>query len=109
MTYPTGDPRFNPPQPQRPQQPAGDATLQFDRAEYTAPPGAPGAPATAAQPQVAVTTCSGCQERLTGQYYAAGEHVLCPPCRDQILASMTGGSGTLRFFRALVFGVGAGL
>jgi hypothetical protein len=107
MTYPTGDPRSNPssPSPAAPQ-PSGDTPLQFDRAEYTTapPPVAPGAPATAAQPQAAVTTCSGCQERLTGQYYAAGEHVVCPPCRDQILASMTGGSGARRFFRAVVFG-----
>ena len=112
MTYPTGERPSNPQPTSTPTQPppAGDAALQFDRAEYVAPPGAgAGAGAAAAQPQAAVTTCSACQERLTGQYFAAGEHVLCPPCRDQVLASMTGGSGARRFFRALFFGLLAGI
>jgi hypothetical protein len=59
--------------------------------------------------QPAVTTCAACQNALTGNYYAAGEHVFCPPCRDQIIAAMTGGSAARRFTRAVVFGVLAGL
>jgi hypothetical protein len=78
--------------------------LQFDRAEFAG--AAPGEGGAAAQP--AVTTCAACQERLT-TYYAAGEHLFCPPCRDQILATMTGGSGAGRFFRAVLFGVLAGV
>src|SRR5688572_20140001 len=103
MTYPPGDPgRQTPMQtPPPPQAPAGDAPLQFDRAEF-------GAAGEGGTPQPAVTTCSACQSQLTS-YYAAGEHVVCPPCRDTILASMTGGSGARRFFRALFFGVLAGI
>ena len=79
--------------------------MQFDRAEFTAPP--PGAAGGTTQP--GVTTCAACQNPITGNYYAAGEHVFCPSCREQILASMTGGSAARRFFRAVVFGVLAGL
>jgi hypothetical protein len=84
--------------------------LQFDRAEFTPPPPPPGAGGEATMtPQPGVRTCAACQNALTGNYYAAGEHVFCPPCRDQILASMTGGSAARRLFRALAFGVLAGL
>src|SRR5687768_9121751 len=110
MTSPTGEPGTRTP-PASPST-AGDASLQFDRAEFTAPPppgaGDAGNAATTAAPP-GVTTCAACQNPLTGNYYAAGEHVFCPPCRDQILASMTGGSAARRFLRAVVFGVLAGL
>jgi MFS family permease len=103
MTYPPGEPGQQTPTqtPPPPQAPGGDAPLQFDRAEFGTGEGG-------AAPQPVVTTCSACQSQLTS-YYAAGEHVVCPPCRDQILASMTGGSGARRFLRALLFGVIAGL
>src|SRR5688500_3153619 len=107
MTSPTGDSGTTTPPPPPA---AGNAGLQFDRAEYTAPPaGAASGATTTAAPQPGVTTCAACQQPITGHYYAAGEHVFCPACREQILASLTGGSAAARFTRAVVFGTLAGL
>lgn len=105
MSYPSAPAPGNPPPTPTPpasavatqQHPSpDDASLQFDRADF----------GTTEQP--AASTCSACHQPITGTYYAAGEHVVCPGCRDQIRASMTGGSGGRRFFRALLFGVAAG-
>jgi hypothetical protein len=42
-------------------------------------------------------------------FYGAGELVVCPACREQIIAATSGGSAVRRFFRAALFGIGAGL
>lgn len=103
MTYPPA-PGNPPPVPTSssasappPEASRGEESLQFDRADY----------GTAEAPPA--SACSACQQPITGTYYAAGEHVICPPCRDEILASMTGGSGAGRFSRAVLFGLGAGI
>src|SRR4051812_45212367 len=50
------------------------------------------------------TTCSACHERLT-TFYTAGEFiVVCPACREQIVAMQSSRSATVRFFRAMLFG-----
>jgi hypothetical protein len=92
------NPPYPPPPPSAPEgltttAPAGG--LQFDTAEPTAGPAAP-------------PTCVGCNTPILDTYYAAGDKLVCPNCRDQYIASMTGGSGGSRFAKALVFGVVAG-
>ena len=50
------------------------------------------------------TTCSACHERLT-TYYTAGEFIIvCPACREQIVATQMSRSATWRFFRAVLIG-----
>lgn len=67
--------------------------LQFDKAET----GQTGAPA-----------CHGCNTPLAGQYFQAGEMMVCGPCSEGIRAHLAGtGSSGGRFMRALLLGVGA--
>jgi hypothetical protein len=80
-------------QPITPPPDSGDASLQFDRAEYTEPPPA--------------TLCSFCKRAIDSTYFEANGHLLCPSCRESVEASMTGGSKSKRFFKAGVFGFGA--
>ena len=61
-------------------------------------------PAEPAGNTAAATTCSACHERLT-TYYTAGEYiVVCPACREQILASQASRSAAGRFRCAALFG-----
>jgi hypothetical protein len=72
---------------------APDAPLQFERAEFTEPRAAP--------------QCKACERSITDTYFEVNGHLLCPSCRDTVAASLTGGSKSGRFFRALAFGTGA--
>ena len=68
------------------------------------------APQPAGPPdRTAATTCSACHERLT-TYYTAGEFiVVCPACREQIVATQSSRSAAGRFFRAAAFGAMAAM
>ncbi|MBN9681720.1 MULTISPECIES: hypothetical protein [unclassified Corallococcus] len=76
--------------------PASDeASLQFDRAEFTEAPSAP--------------KCSFCQRAIKSVYYDLNTRLLCPECREQVEAAMTGGSKSKRALKAAVFGFGAAI
>lgn len=90
--------------------------LQFDRVETTPPPMPPGGageaapvdygtPATAGGPAV----CAACGEPITDVYFEGNGKVVCPLCRDAVMASHTGGSGVGRLFKAAVYGILAGI
>ena len=70
--------------------------LQFDTVEPTTP-----ATTTA-------TTCVGCGRPITSTYFAIGNKIVCPNCREQILVPLPG-SATFRVAKATVLGLGAGL
>lgn len=71
------------------------APLQFEKAEFTgAPPGA---------------QCQVCAQPIAGEYFMLGEAAMCGPCKQQVSAAFTGGSGAARLMKASLFGVGAGL
>ncbi|WP_223639893.1 hypothetical protein [Corallococcus sp. EGB] len=76
--------------------PSDDAApLQFDRAEFTEAPPAP--------------KCSLCQRAIKSVYYDLNARLLCPDCRENVEAAMTGGSKVKRFLKASVFGFGAAI
>jgi hypothetical protein len=64
--------------------------LQFDHAEFTAPPQA--------------MACGVCTQPIANAYFELGQKVLCTSCRDTIMFRFTGGSGLGRFVRAALFG-----
>ncbi len=72
----------------------GAAPLQFDEAEY-------------AGPQGSAPTCAACKREIAEEYYSVNGAILCGPCRHNIAEAMEGGSGTVRFLRASLFGFGA--
>lgn len=89
--------------------------LQFDRVEPTAPP--PGAglgepiPTSATAPAPGapgMTVCGACNEAITDTYYEANGKVVCPRCREAVMAAQSGGSRTGRFLKATIYGVFAG-
>jgi hypothetical protein len=67
--------------------------LQFDRAEW-------GEAGTGG-------TCAACQSPIQGVYYQVNDQVLCESCRGSVESTLTGGSGTVRFLKAALFGVAA--
>jgi hypothetical protein len=76
-----------------------NAGLQFDRAEFS---------------EAKSLKCSTCAESIKNQFYQINGKDVCETCREHAEALMTGGSGSRRFIRALVFGsmagaVGAGI
>ena len=71
--------------------------LQFEEAEFAE--GQAGAP----------SACALCQTELTGSYYTVNGRPACDRCRTGLLAHFTGGSGCLRFSKAVVFGIVGGL
>ncbi|MBZ4333981.1 hypothetical protein [Corallococcus sp. AS-1-12] len=76
--------------------PASDeASLQFDRAEFAEAPAAP--------------KCSFCQRAIKSVYYDLNTRLLCPECREQVEAELTGGSKSKRALKAAVFGFGAAI
>jgi hypothetical protein len=83
-----------------PTPPAKPSDLQFDTAEPM--PAAPGAPASA-------THCVGCGQPIVDQYYAVGDKLVCPACRERYMATTTGGSRVARLARATLFGILTGL
>lgn len=83
-----------------------DDGLQFDRAEFEAPQGAP----PGEQPAASGPQCAFCGRVLTTTYWAVADQVSCGACRERWQEALTGGSGALRFARATVFGlIAAGL
>src|SRR5687768_10503240 len=72
---------------------ANDA-LQFDRAEFN---------------QNAAFPCAFCKTPIAGDYFQVNGQTSCPNCREQLNAAMSGGSKTLRAFRALAAGTAAGI
>lgn len=94
----------------------GTDDLQFDRVEPAAAPPTAGLgepiATTSAMPSPGtpgVTVCGACNEPITDTYYEANGKVVCPRCREAVMASQTGGSRTGRFLRATVYGVFAGI
>jgi hypothetical protein len=90
--------------------------LQFDRVESAAPPlpgtGEAVTPTPGASPMgtaPGVTVCGACGEPIADAYYEANGKIVCPRCREAVLASQAGGSGIARFFKATMFGVLAGI
>lgn len=87
-----------------PEQPSPvEEPLQFDVAEQpdagTGPTGVP---------------CTSCHVPVTGYYYQLNGHVLCVPCREQLVASLAAQGGIVGLLKAILFGtiaaaVGAGL
>ena len=53
-------------------------------------------------------TCVGCKRPIESTYFALADQVICPGCRDQVTAKPTG-NGFVRFLKAAVFGIVAGL
>lgn len=76
---------------------APESPLQFDAAE----------PSAAA---VESLSCAVCQRPITGSYHMANQAIVCAGCRGRLERETTGGSGTGRLARALLFGaVGAAI
>ena len=71
-----------------PPEPGG---LQFDHAEFEE--AAPSA-----------ITCAACKRPIVEQYFEINGTVVCEPCKDVIADRLRGGSGFVRFLRALLFG-----
>jgi hypothetical protein len=74
--------------------------LQFDKMEK---------PAVASAAPAQGPTCIACRQPIRDAYYAAGNKLICPRCRDNYVAGLTGGSQTARLAKATLFGIGAGL
>ena len=73
--------------------------LQFDTATFSG--------------EAPATTCSVCQQPITDVYFSANDKIVCPRCKEGIIAATAGGSRFVRFSSALFYGVlaaiGAGL
>ena len=87
--------------------------LQFDRAEAVPPPPAGvGEPVPAntgaAVPPPGVTACGACGEAISDVYFEANGKVVCPRCRDAVLAAQANGPGPMGFVFGIVLGIVAG-
>ena len=97
---------MNKPQPPQPQLASPDDRNEALQFEYVEPAAAADEAARAPQ----AMTCAACGQPITDTYYAAGDKVICPRCRDAHSASRTGGSRRAgRLLRRTVFGILAGL
>jgi hypothetical protein len=65
--------------------------LQFDHAEFEQAP-----PST--------VTCAACKRPISDQYFEINGTIVCEPCKDVINDRLRGGSGFVRFLRAVLFG-----
>jgi hypothetical protein len=83
----------------------GADDLQFDRAESAAPP--PAAQTAGAAP-AAATTCAVCHQSISDSYFEANGKIICPRCREMIMAHYSTGSPIGRFFKATALGIAAG-
>ena len=54
-------------------------------------------------------SCVVCHKPIEGTYFAAGDKLVCPICRDKYVAATSGGSRMMRLTRATLFGIVAGL
>lgn len=68
--------------------------LQFDKAEFEKAP--------------AAVTCAFCRQPIHGVYYQVGDKLTCERCRSELEVALAQGSGPARFFRAALYGIGAG-
>jgi len=68
--------------------------LQFDEAEFGGQ-------------EASGPSCAACKREIAEEYYSVNGAILCGHCRQNIAAAMEGGSGTGRFLRASLFGLGA--
>ena len=87
-----------------PASPDGTDELRFTHAEPV-----PGAPAQAGGSGAAAVNCVACAGTIADTYYAAGEQVVCPACRDRYVTESSGGSGVARLGTAAAMGIGAGV
>jgi len=96
-----------------PQQPSGADDLQFDRVESAVPAGVgepiPATSTASAAAPPGVTVCVACGEPISDTYFEANGKVVCPRCRDAVVARQTSGSAVGRFAKATLFGIGAGI
>src|SRR3954469_19696489 len=76
--------------------PPADQALQFDQAER---------PAAAASPRQGVV-CANCKKTLTGVYHMLNASIICSTCRQRLERELNGGSGSGRFAKALLYGLG---
>jgi hypothetical protein len=81
---------------QNPPESPADDDLQFDQAEYAA-----NVPAA--------VRCGTCEQEINDEYYEINGHTICDGCRKHISARFQGGSKLGRFFRAALYGSGAGV
>ena len=82
-------------EPNNPAEPVGP--MRFDTAEF----GSDSAPAAA-------LNCAAFQMPILGDYFEVNGKHSCPACKDGVVAYFTS-SRAAAFFRALVFGLGAGI
>ncbi len=75
-----------------PENPTG-SPLQFDAAE----------PATTAASGM---TCATCKKPLTGSYHMLNKLMICASCRGRLERQLRGGSGSARFLKATLYGLG---
>jgi len=66
-------------------------------------------PTPAAAEQIAHPQCVVCHQPIADQYYAVGDKLVCPPCRDNYDAAFKGGSRLGRLSLATLLGVVAAL
>jgi len=77
----------------------GEDELQFSSVE----------PISGAAGPAGVPHCVVCQRPIADTYYAAGDKLLCPACRDQYEAALNSGSKVGRLAAATALGIVAGL
>jgi hypothetical protein len=70
--------------------------LQFDHAEFE-------------QAASSTVTCAACKRPIVDQYFEINGTIVCESCKGVIATRLRGGSGFVRFARALVFGSGAAI
>lgn len=82
-----------------PSPPPHDDDLQFTTVE----------PVAAADQAAQGPACVACHRPIASTYYAVGDKLVCPDCRDRNAAALGGGSRFGRLSRATVFGIIAGV
>jgi hypothetical protein len=65
--------------------------LQFDHAEFE-------------QATPSTVTCAACKRPIVDQYFEINGTIVCEPCKGLIASRLRGGSGFIRYQRALLFG-----
>ncbi len=64
--------------------------MQFEQAEYARPE---------------ATACTGCQAAIAETYFEVNGKVVCPTCQARVQVALAGGSGAVRYFTALGYGL----
>src|SRR5262245_51726276 len=83
------------PSPSTSPAPPDPGGLQFDKAEP-------------AQPEATAAVCEACQKPLQEFYFLLHARKICAACQAGLKLALESGSAPARFFRALLFGIGAG-